>query len=398
MKLKKIFATAVAGLSLFAFAGQAAADFPADVNMWGASAQVIMWKNNGAAYMTAQGCTGIQMGETYTSGLPDNKHVIFKGTCGGVDRYFRISSKASYDAIAALQGSTYYGESATCSNLYQRRMLNPASCDFGTGVCTAPTASDCYTVTVGAMDTRHTCFKQISTGNTNGPAGGSTLTRNFILHPLSWTGAEPCKPLIVPFAFFVNKDVKKSGATISNITRDHAEIIFSGQAYDWSDLVDADGVAFDAKAMRKCLRHAGSGTHSSLDAYLVSGLIQAQDGGNQVWHTDSSSTMMPCINHATGSAYAAIGYADADQDLSLYANTVRVSLNGVPANPLSNTQMQAAIAGGNYNFYGLQHLYNAPASLCTFAGGGTVSAPWVLESDMIYKRTDTCESFPLEYK
>lgn len=397
MKLKKMFATAVAGLALFAFAGQAAADFPADVNMWGASAQVIMWKNNGAAYMTGQGCTNIQWGETYgTNGLPDNKNVIFKGTCGGVDRYFRISSKASYDAIMALQGTHYYGESAPCTDEHQRKMINPANCTWTDHKCTS--ASTCYTVTVGAMDTRHTCFKQISDGQINGPAMGGRLVRNFITHPLSWSGAEPCKPLIVPFAFFVSKNVQKSGATIGNITRDHAEIIFNNQAYDWSDLVDADGQPFDAKGIRKCLRHAGSGTHSSLDAYLVSNLIQAEDTEYQVWHTDSSSTMMPCVNmNVAAAGYAAIGYADADQDLSLYTNTVRVRLNGVPADG-SNAQMQAAIAGGNYNFYGLQHLYNAPASLCTFAAGGTVSAPWVLESSMKYQRTDTCESFPLQIK
>ncbi|HVO67131.1 MAG TPA: hypothetical protein VMT12_11655 [Syntrophales bacterium] len=398
MKLKKILATTVAGLALFAFAGTAAADFPADVNMWGASAQVIMWKNNGAAYMTGQGCTGIQWGETYdtSTGLPDNKNVIFQGTCGGATRYFRISSKASYDAIEALQGLIYFGETAPCSGSnYQRKLLDPSGCNWGTHTCTT---TSCYPVTVGATDTNHTCFKQISDGNVNGPAGGSRLVRNFISHPLSWGGAEPCKPLIVPFAFFVSKNVKKGSTTIDNITRDHAEIIFSNQVYDWSDLVDADGNAFAANGIRKCLRHAGSGTHSSLDAYLVSKLIQAQDSDNQVWHNDSSSTMMPCVNmNVAASGYAAIGYADADQDLSLYTNTVRVKLNGVPADG-SNAELQKAIKGGNYNFYGLQHLYNAPASLCTFAGGGTISAPWVLESDMKYKRTDTCESFPLELK
>lgn len=399
MKLRKILGTIVASLSLFAIAGTASAAITSDINVYGASAQFIMWRDNAAAYMTSQGCTAVQSAQL-GSGTPwkaDGKNAITRGTCGGVTRYFRTSAKASYDGILAIQGNTTNPFRVTeCASATQRKMIDPATCDFGTGQCVG--ATTCVTVTVGASDVPVECFTQESHGNLQGPLGGTYTDRNFKTNPIKWTGAEPCKPLAVPFAYFVNNSVKKLGATISNITKDNAEMIFSSQIIDWSDMVDSDGTSYDALPIAVCLRHAGSGTHASIDSYLNSPLIILQDSASayKYYFNDGSSDEMKCVNGSGGwTGTGAIGYADADQVLgTTYPVTTRIALNGVT--PSANT-----IAMGNYNFYGLQQLYGVAAAdpLCTFAKNpANITNPlWVAKCKMNYERVNGCEAFPVQW-
>jgi ABC-type phosphate transport system substrate-binding protein len=256
-------------------------------------------------------------------------------------------------------------------------------------------------VTVGASDVPVECFTQASAGALKGPLGDTWTTRNFKQNPMSWSGADACKPLVVPFAFFVNNSVKDaSGNIVGNITRDNAELIFSGSVYDWADLADSNGQPFAAKPVNVCLRHAGSGTHASIDAYLTSPLIVAQyvegSTGTNFYFNDGSSDLMKCVNGSgSWTGAGAIGYADADQSLGSYTSTSRTALNGVAVSA-------AAIANGNYNFYGLQQLYGITATdpLCTFASdSGNITNPlWVSADDMVFQRTKPCEAFPLEYK
>ena len=547
MNLKKKLLTSLAALSLLGIAGTASAAITADINVYGASAQFIMWRDNAKAYMESQGCTDVVSAEVYSGGKPDGKNAITKGTCGGTDYYFRTSAKASYDGILAMQGNTTHPNRVTeCGSAFQRKMADETSCNWTTGQCTG---TKCVSVTVGASDVPVECFKQESHGDLKGPLGGGWQDRNFKQNPITWSGAEPCKPLVVPFAFFVNKtvqgigpvtsvDVTASGSgynsatvsfsggggsgaaatailagpvasaavtdggsgysgssptvtfsggggsgatatatvtgdvvtgititnggsgytsaptitiadppdppggttatataaidvdvvkainvtsggsgytspptvtitgdgsgatavayrTIGNITRDNAELIFSGQVYDWSDIVDVNGDAYDAQAIQVCLRHAGSGTHASIDAYLNSDLIFTEDttGPYNFYHNDGSSDMMKCVNGSgawTGTG--AIGYADADQSLGSYPKTERIALNGV-------TPGEDTIKNGSYNFYGLQQLYGVAAAdaLCTFAGNpGNITNPlWVARCKMVYERSKACESFPL---
>lgn len=390
MKFRKIFTTAVVGLALSAFAGTAAADMAADINIYGASAQFNFWKINAPFYIEDQNCSVVGMG-TYDP----KKDIIFKATCDSGVRYIRISSKASYDGVLAIQGNTTHPNRVTeCADPHQRKMVDETTCTFP-GSCSG---TKCVTVNVGASDVAVDCFTQYSYGEVNGPAGGGKVTRDFKRYPVKWTGAQPCRPLIVPFAFFVNNTVTKGSNTIGNITRDDAEIIFSGQAFNWSDLVDVDGVAFDSKAIAICLRHAGSGTHASLDAYLNSQLIETESAADPIaWFNDGSSQMMNCVNTLTG----AIGYADADQSLGSYPNARRLKLNGTPADGTDAT-MAAAIKGGDYNFYGWQHLYGVVDGdpLCDYFKTASITAPWAAECAMVFERTggnttDPCGAFPV---
>lgn len=395
MKFRTIIMTVVAALALFAVAGTSIAQMTEDINVYGASAQFIMWRDNAAAYMTSLGCTNVQNAQLYVGASPDGRNAITKGTCSGVTRYFRTSAKASYDGILAIQGNTTNPfRVAECSSPYQRKMIDEATCNWSTGQCTG---TKCVTVNVGASDVPVECFLQESHGQLKGPLGGGWTDRNFKTNPIKWTGADPCKPMAVPFAFFVNNSVKKQGNTITNITKDNAEMIFSGQIQDWSDMVDSDGTAYDAKPIAVCMRHAGSGTQATIDGYLESPMITNEDsaGSYKFYFNDGSSDMMRCVNGSgSWSGSGAIGYADADQILTSYPNTTRIALNGV-------TPSDKTIAGGNYNFYGLQQLYGITAShpLCQFANNpANIANPlWVAKCKMVYERGKACDAFPVRW-
>ncbi len=395
MKFKNIIMVAVAALALFAVAGTSSAQITSDINVYGASAQFIVWRDNAAAFMASQGCTDIASAQLYVGGAPDGRNAITRGTCGGTVRYFRTSAKASYDGILAIQGNTTNPFRVTeCTSPFQRRMIDEATCNWATGQCSA---TRCMNVTVGASDVPVQCFTQESHGNLRGPLGGSWTDRNFKTNPISWTGAEPCKPMAVPFAFFVNKSVTKLGNTITNITKDNAELIFSGQIQDWSDMVDSDGTSYDAKPIAVCMRHAGSGTQAAIDGYLESPMITVQDSAStyKYYFNDGSTDMMRCVNGSgSWSGAGAIGYADADQILTSYPNTTQIALNGVVASA-------GAIAGGNYNFYSLQHLYGITdgSPLCAFAKNpANIANPlWVAKCKMVYERARPCDAFPLQW-
>jgi hypothetical protein len=399
MNFKKMVITGLAALSFFSVAGMASAGMDSDVNIYGASAQYILWNTIADDYMVSLNCSNPAFAQAgkLESGVwkANGKYAITRATCdttggGSETRYFRVASKASYAGVLAAQGNTTSPYRPNeCTDPHQVLMIDETACDFSSGHCTE--TYKCVTVTGGASDVPVECFKQSSHGQLKGPLGGGEITRNFLTDPMSWTGDTPCKPMVVPFAFFVHNDV---GTT--NITRDHAELIYSGQIYFWSDLADSSGTPFSATPVNVCLRHAGSGTHASLDAYLTSPLIvdeYVEAGGTNFYFNDGSSDMMKCVNGSgSWSGAGAIGYADADQSLSSYANTVRTTLNGV-------TVSKNAIKYGNYNFYGLQQLYGVAESdpLCTFAKGNVNHDPWVSAAAMKYKRVQACEAFPLQW-
>lgn len=395
MNFKKLFLSAVAGVSLIALAAGSA--LAADINIWGASAQFNFWKNNGEAYLTSRGCTNIQHAQKGT------KDYIIKATCDGSTVYMRSSSKASYDACYALAGKSgaESGRVTTCdstsdpTSYFKRPFIEETTCSWGTkdapGTCT--TGNNCETVTVGASDTACKCFTQKSRGQLQGPLGGGEIDRAM---SVTEPDVNKCTPMIVPFAFFVNNTVTKNSATINSISYDNLQLIFSGNIFDWSEIFDADGVAYDARTLVACMRHAGSGTQASLEAYLMASPNCSKDnflwwqqstGGPDIYFNDGSSDMMKCVNGSgdwTGAG--AIGYADADQNLSSYPNVKRLP-------PLTDLNIKSAIVNGTYNFYGAQHLYGvAPTDpICTFlTNPANYSAPFAASSEMKYKRNNTC--------
>jgi len=395
MKFRKILGTIAASLSLFAMTGTASAALSEDINLYGASAQFNLWKNQAVNYMKSTGCL-----EPCASGQLDSKNYWATCVCDNVTRTFRSSSKASYDGVCALMGNFInvppYGPAgnpncaAGCDgSAFKRVMANPTG------------GSQCVTVTHAASDVPVECFVQQSGGLLLGPCGGVGTSRNFNTSPMFWTGDDPCAPLVVPFSFYANNTVEKGGVDIDNITRDNAELIFSGQVNNWSDIVDSNGVAYDSKDVVACLRHAGSGTHASLDAYLNSPLVISQKTTPAIrYFNDGSSDLMKCVNGGqcgTWAGVGAIGYADSDQALSSYPATNRLKLNNV-------TATRANIIGGAYNFYGLQQLYGTAARtapLCEFLQCDpniTLIDPYVRQCQMEYERVDGCEAFPIKFK
>jgi ABC-type phosphate transport system substrate-binding protein len=220
-----------------------------------------------------------------------------------------------------------------------------------------------------------------------------------------------CTPMIVPFAFFVNNTVTKNGGTIDSISYDNLQLIFSGNVFNWSEIFDADGVAYDAQPLVACMRHAGSGTQASLEAYLMASsncskynYLAWQQSDGLVYFNDGSSDMMKCVNgYDNWLGTGAIGYADADQTVGTgtpYPNTSRIQLNGVPYT-LNFANMKAAMVNGQYNFYGAQHLYGvAPTDpICTFlANPDNYSAPFAAACEMTYTRKNTCCAWGQTYQ
>jgi ABC-type phosphate transport system substrate-binding protein len=183
---------------------------------------------------------------------------------------------------------------------------------------------------------------------------------NRSFNGIDTTGLSVCKPLVVPFAFFANTSVQKDGATITGLSRMQAVQIFSAQAYDWSDF----GATYTAQPIVACLRHAGSGTHATIDKAVMNpawgGELLTTEQAPTVYFNDGSSDMVNCVK-LTG----AIGYADADQ--SAAGAIDRLKYNGFYPN-------YATIKDGEYdNFWSLQNLYyHGPdaliESLCNYAG------------------------------
>ena len=365
MKIKNIVTSIAAGAALLTFAGIAAAapTMTGDINIYGASAQFNFWKGQAANYMSAAGCTSLQSSKT-----TDGKNAITKGTCGGVTRYFRTSSKASYDGPLAVQGNTTNPNRTTaCSNPHDRMMMEESAVtSWGTTASptTMPnTAVACKTVNGGASDVMVSSFQQISYGQLYGPnTSGGVVSRDFTgAGAVNSSGLTDCRTLVVPFAFYMNNGVKKGGVQATNLTTAQARLIFSGQIVDWSDL----GVGYDAQPITTCWRHAGSGTAAALDFDVMrpAGLQTQEDTGNgySFYFNDGSADLMACVNGAAGG----VGYADADQSLASYPNTHRVTYNGVDAT-------KANITAGLYDFYTIQNLYTATpvptdmTNLCTF--------------------------------
>jgi hypothetical protein len=360
--LKKFITSVVAAASLLSLVGAASAATTSEVNIYGASAQYLYWSSEAPNFVAAQGYT-----VTPVTKSKDSKNMIAWGYKANGDRLIvRVSSKASYDGILALQGSADVNHANECDSSdptrKSRLMVDETSCSGAN--CTA---TKCVKVTVGASDVEGPSFVQSSYGALLGPNGGAITTRAF--QSIDTTGLTDVRKMVVPFAFFANKGVTRldstgTATTITNISRMQAVMIFSGQAYNWTDF----GAQYVANTpIKACMRHAGSGTAATLDLAVMSGKWGASmanvesAGGPDIWFNDGSSDEMNCVNQLAG----AIGYADADQSTSSYPNTVRLNYNGVT--PSADT-----IKNGEYdNFWTVQNCYYNPSDATYGALAGT---------------------------
>jgi len=361
--------TLLAGAAVLALSGAAQAA-NIDLNIYGASAQYNFWKAQGEAFLAGKLCTGI----TKINNSKDQG--IVRGTCGSDTVTIRFASKASYDGINVIKGVDDIDGVNTCGATMREMLVSPAS----------SSTKDCYPVHAGASDVAGESFMQSSEGAYAGPAGGAATTRAFT--GIDTTGLNYARPIVVPFGFFANSNIKVStcdsgvhagnfcttataaadcGAgvtcsqnTISNITREQAVQIFSAQVFDWTDFGPAYTVVSTPldTTLNVCMRHAGSGTHATLDKVMFNGaapngLYGGTESGPNLFYNGGSSEELACINTLNG----AIGYADSDAVLKTpagggtsYMNVVELTYNGLKGR--KNT-----IKNGAYDFFSNQWLY-----------------------------------------
>ncbi len=382
---KQIKISLLAGAAVLSAAAMAQAA-PAELNIYGASAQYLYWNAQAQNYAaTVLGCTA-------TAPVSDSaaKHGFVSATActstlvpvnaatGKRDLNIRYSGIASAEGplavkkLAPLDATLATG----CSIANGERLM------FATA-----TTKICKQVHVGTSDVAGESLNQISSGQKLGPMGGGAFS--VALSGIDTTGLTPANTVVVPFGFFVNNavtatkctagfvgnycttaaDCGTGGAcsttptTIDNITREQAVMLFSQQTADWSDF----GTYFTPQPTVACLRHAGSGTHSALDKTVMNGAWGAStiaaETADAIWFNQGSTDEIKCINGnstatPTGSLIGAIGYADADQAVGVAATSQNVKLikyNGV-------YPTRAAIRNGLYDFYTNAWLYTNPAN------------------------------------
>lgn len=411
--MKKSTIALLTGAALLAAAGIASAT---DVNLYGSSAQYPYWSAQAKQWLTKSttngglGCTGTTneygatspgmangvtgvycyavQGTGCTSSLVDSTHTV----------NFRYCANASATGPQSVGGSN--GDVDGCGDAYKRIMINPDA----TG-----TAS-CNTVLGGIADVQGEAFVQQSQGNKVGPMGGAVV--NPIMSGVATNGLTQNTTVVVPFGFFVNKAVtatqctaglvgnyckdepgntgnsqcdtapgkgdgvcNSTPTTITNITRLQAAMLFSGQVADWSQF----GAYYTAQPVVLCYRHAGSGTHATLDLTVMSAgatgwgaslpVAEDQIGPPVIWFNNSTGDMMNCVNgansvisagannyygtaHSTtnGGLVGAIGYADGDVSLSSLTNVAQVKYDGY-------YPTRTHIRNGEYEFYAPSQLY-----------------------------------------
>lgn len=422
---KQITGTLAATAALLAIAGMAQAA-PAELNIYGASAQYLYWNAQAQNYATnILGCTatapvnnggkhGFVAATNCTSTL-----VPVNAATGKRDLDIR------YSGIASAEGPLAVKKAAPLDATLA------AGCNIANGerkMFASTTTTVCKQVHVGTSDVAGESLAQNSSGEKFGPLGGGLF--EVALNGVDTTGLTPANTVVVPFGFFINNAVTATKCTagfvgnyctsnadcgtagvcdtanpttIDNITREQAVMLFSQQTADWSDF----GAYFTAQPTVACLRHAGSGTAAALDTTVMNsgwgtGLVTAETAGS-VWFNQGSTDEMKCINGNStatpnGSLIGAIGYADADQAVGTanVSNNVKlIKYNGV-------YPTRAAIRNGLYDFYTNAWLYTNPAnaaatnaianSLITFAQDpANVPASkvnfWAAVGEMKYNRT-----------
>ena len=435
--MKKTSKALMIGASLLACAGAAQAASTYQINVTGASAQFNFWNDMAGTWLQTgpAGCTPAQITQALTV---DNKRGYAKCTNSAGDTYIlRYTSNASYDGITALQGTADPDSCNGGAGTILRKYADDTVAPDGTGHI--PNANVvCRATVIGASDVNAASLSQSSQGAKLGPLGkpgvddGAITTTDYMCGPTATVNSQGTKTkvfidanasspnaltnnvnhLAVPFSFFVNKGVtwKKcaSGAnaggfcqddadcggtagqhtictsqTIDNLSRLQAVLLFSGTVTNWGQF----GNYFDAKPVILCLRHAGSGTHATLDNAVMKGSwgkglvtvaknnyatngsqqtynVAGVTGGtstalNYIWFNNGTSDLQNCLtgqiydtvlgaNQAARADLGIVGYMDSDQpDTATY---VQVKYNGVKAS-------RQALRNGWYDFYTMQNIY-----------------------------------------
>lgn len=351
-----------------------------DVNLYGASAEATLWSALSAPFLQAAAPAGPGCATVTVKNSGGSAGGIATGTgCNGAANdtiNFRYTGKNSIDGILSVKGQVDPNVTTGCTNATDRKL-------FGSTASTAP--DTCLPIDLGASDVSGDAFVQRTYGQLKGPLAAATdpyVTRSYT--GISTTGLNSYRPVVVPFAFFVDNSVSVSkcsggahdgnlcttataatdcgagisclSASLDNVTREMAVNIFSGNAMFWSDFGASYTVTGKTPAVNDnitaCFRAAGSGTHATLDAAVMNkswGAPLLQNQTAYAFFNDSTGDLMNCLGARTGS----IGYADADATAPTTVHVVKY--NGVPAR--RNT-----IRNGNYDFWSAQWLFESAAA------------------------------------
>jgi len=392
MKMKKIIniALVAAALTGVAVTAQAADEPGIDINMYGASAQRDYWNALAPEFLTVN-----MQCASYQKAQVDSNYVVHKGTaCAGVagspNIYINYSSVASMEGVlSAIHAAPLDATlNDTCGgNNALREIASKTTCTWGTsttpGTCTAKVCAD---IIGGTSDVEMSSFTQESTGNKNGHKGGGVAT--FIADGSGYdvtTGMVDYKPTIVPFAFYANNDLDGATPTgdLANLNRTQAVNLFAGKIATW-DMLKGYGNYPDE--VQLCLRHAGSGTHATLDKvvfrddtksdidpatgkqYLSLVEQEVTDAAPYIYFYQSSSKALPaagmkeCVETNGGngrfSGVIAVGYMDADTLSN--TNMHQMKYQGTPAVDEDNKAAGLTndyINKGSYDFWSAQNVY-----------------------------------------
>jgi hypothetical protein len=405
-QIKIVALAAVALLSVSAMAGAT------DINLYGSSAQYPYWATQAQDFMTRQlTCTGYTntYGTTSTgvtpSGLPSGVSCYATEgtgcstslTSGTVN--FRYCSNSSVTGILAVAGQglplnnpAISGDPDGCNggaNTNLRKMVNPDATE----------SVSCQPVSAGVSDVAGEAFTQASSGNKLGPLGGGAFSASYTGINTSALGLTATNTVVTPFAFFVNNAVtathctaglvgnlctsnaqcnsqatatdgvcNTTATTINNLSRLEAVLLFSSQVSDWSFL----GGYYTAQPVVLCLRHAGSGTHATLNYAVMNptwgaSLPSTQSAGPPiVWFNNATGDEENCINGDTsatgsgtgaGSAIGAVGYADAFVPFGPTLGVSGKSQNIAQVKYQGFWPTRTHIRNGQYDFYAVSYLY-----------------------------------------
>jgi hypothetical protein len=433
-KIYKVSALAATVLSL-AVSAQAATDY--SVNLVGASAQGTFWNSTREVWL--KDVNGMNCASVVKYGSKDNgaavgtsctPHASTGVTLAAGDRLImRYRAQASIFGPKAVNGETI----ASASN---KDDSTSAACGAGQyaliDVNTAPASSaaatgynKCYDITFGASDVSGEAFVQSSVGYKYGPTsnlvdyigGGDPLDSYYDDGENAYAGYDTSnlgnvRPVVVPFSFFVSDDVMNmdgdTDVTNDSLTQLQAVLALSGQATTWEDMgIDADNNPATDTKLTLCMRHAGSGTHATMDHTVLHGdkpSVKNEDidgaNGAIVWFNEGSSDVTACMTYGgpayskgttvdgqwpTASSYA-LGYADSDKcgfektkALALAAgHTWSSSCNANGGTGLQVRRINYQGVEGNrdnikncrYPFFAEQYLYYNPNTLNPVNGSG----------------------------
>ena len=417
--LKKIVKGGLIGAAAFMIAAPAQATL--EIHLFGASAQYKFWTAAAPEFLDSV-CTGAvqhakqkDVTDNEVSMSTRDSGIVQGFDCQGTGEHVVISytTFASIKGIQAVKGSA---ADDGCINASDRGVPDWNDMDgdgkavtWGAFPGPAGTIEDlaCQDIHIGASDVAGETFGQESHGQLKGPNGGGWY--DAYANSEDTTGLLNCRPIVVPFSFFAHQDSRIiPGSGQGNMTRLMATLIFSGQVNDWSDF------GYAAQPITACMRHAGSGTHATLDADVFRGeaelmKLEALPGSFPVnqgfapvtYFNKGSSDMMKCIRDAGAGA---VGYADSDKNGSNWNGSDGSYPTVTRLEYMGEDGVASNVKNGIYDFWSAQWLYyrsnedqavkETISDLCGYAGQG-INIPdsrvefWVAADDMrVEKITD----------